>query len=79
MKKLPLVSLVSLETEKTLWDSSMPYDLRRPKGSTEHAPRRFFQKAKPRYKSVAGVLVMNRRARRGAKGPLCPVVSFGKR
>lgn len=55
-----------------------PYLPRLPVGHTGHAAPRMFHRTKPRYKSVAGLLVMGRRSKRGAKGPLCPVVPFNR-
>jgi hypothetical protein len=59
-------------------DSRKPYELRRPKGLSVHAPERLFLERKPRYRRYRGVLKMAwkpvPRTKKGA--PLCPVVAF---
>jgi len=60
-------------------DCTKPYSLRQPKELSMHAPARFFQKGKPRYQHVRGLLMMGRTPRpRAVKNPvrLCPVVAF---
>jgi hypothetical protein len=47
-------------SETTLSRSDKPYELRRPKGLSVHAPERRFLKGKPRYRRYRGVLVMGR-------------------
>jgi hypothetical protein len=39
-------------------DPAKPFELRRPRNSTAHAPVRRFAKGKPRYRRFRGLLVM---------------------
>jgi len=48
-------------TETVLSRSDKPYELRRPKGLSVHAPERIFLKGKPQYaRDCSGLLVMDR-------------------
>jgi hypothetical protein len=56
------ITLKNLVTGEVLFEaeSSKPYEIRRPKGLSEHAHVRRFQKGKPRYRHFRGLLVMAR-------------------
>jgi hypothetical protein len=52
--------------ETVLWTSAKPYELRRPKGLSVHAPERWFLKGKPQYIRDGNLLViLPARKRRG--------------